>query len=59
MVLDYFPETSAFLRWVEDEQKKGLIDIKIVRGASGSQEEILGEVNSILRAETVSDPDFF
>lgn len=56
-----FPETSKFLKWYEDEQSKGLQDIKFSAGnlEGATLETFFSEVNEALNAETVPDNDLF
>lgn len=55
------PQTSEFQKWFEAERNLGLLDIKFYLGdsAKSSCEDVLGEVNSMLKAEELQDSEIF
>lgn len=55
------PETAAFLKWIESEKGLGLIDVKFFKKDTSEStiETFCAEVNQMLRAPTVADPDLF
>jgi hypothetical protein len=54
------PETAEFTRWIESERQKGLVDVKFFKRdtESSTVESFCAEVNQMLRALEVNDPDF-
>ena len=54
-------EIQKFQAWYEAEKKNGLKDIKFyTRGIDKTNEEnFFAEVNRAIRAETLTDPEFF
>lgn len=56
-----YPETAKFLDWYADEQEKGLVDIKFFtnRTQGADLESFFAEVNAIIAAPAVNDPEIF
>ena len=54
-----FPQTTDLQKWVAAECEKGLIDVKFFapRNIDATVESFAGEVNQLLKAQVVPDPD--
>ena len=54
-----FPQTTELLRWVEEQRKNGLTDVKFFarRGDDSTVESFCGDVNQLLKAPVVTDTD--
>lgn len=55
------PHTAKFLEWYRSEKSKGLVDAKFFTGdvQNSTPESFFAEVNEMIEAESVNDPDFF
>lgn len=55
------PQTAAFVHYINNEKQKGLVDIKFFKAnvAGSTIESFCGEVNLMLQAREVADPDLF
>ena len=56
-----FPETAVFLNWISTEREKGLVDVKFFKRDTdrSTVESFCAEVNQMLRATEVADPELF